>query len=146
MVWLLVPTLESESEVAQSCLTLCNPWTVACTRLLHLWDFPGKNTGVGCYFLLQGSSQPRDRTWVSRIAGRHFTFWAIWMCQLLILSKFCKKRKYAQHSCQTFWMLIWTFPPLTENVMDILRGNKEKETYMDSFTMISFQNDSKFSS
>ena len=69
-----------------------------------------------------------------------------WMCQLLILSKFCKKRKYAQHSCQTFWMLIWTFPPLTENVMDILRGNKEKETYMDSFTMISFQNDSKFSS
>ena len=23
-------------------------------RLLHPWDFPGKNTGVGCYFLLQG--------------------------------------------------------------------------------------------
>ena len=23
-------------------------------RLLHLWDFPGKNTGVGCHFLLQG--------------------------------------------------------------------------------------------
>ena len=22
--------------------------------LLHLWDFPGKNTGVGCHFLLQG--------------------------------------------------------------------------------------------
>ena len=29
------------------------PWTVAC-RLLHSWDFPGKNTGVGCHFLLQG--------------------------------------------------------------------------------------------
>ena len=27
------------------------PWP---TRLLHLWDFPGKNTGVGCHFLLQG--------------------------------------------------------------------------------------------
>ena len=25
------------------------------TRLLCLWDFPGKNTGVGCHFLLQGS-------------------------------------------------------------------------------------------
>ena len=24
------------------------------TRLLHLWDFPGKNIGVGCHFLLQG--------------------------------------------------------------------------------------------
>ena len=24
------------------------------TRLLCLWDSPGKNTGVGCYFLLQG--------------------------------------------------------------------------------------------
>ena len=23
------------------------------TRLLHLWDFPGKNTGMGCHFLLQ---------------------------------------------------------------------------------------------
>ena len=22
-------------------------------RLLRPWDFPGKNTGVGCYFLLQ---------------------------------------------------------------------------------------------
>ena len=24
------------------------------TRLLSPWDFPGKNTGVGCHFLLQG--------------------------------------------------------------------------------------------
>ena len=23
------------------------------TRLPHPWDYPGKNTGVGCYFLLQ---------------------------------------------------------------------------------------------
>ena len=29
------------------------PWTVA-ARLLCPWDFPGKNTGVGCHFLLQG--------------------------------------------------------------------------------------------
>jgi len=27
-------------------------WTVA-TTLLCLWDFPGKNAGVGCHFLLQ---------------------------------------------------------------------------------------------
>ena len=28
------------------------PWTIA-YRLLRPWDFPGKNTGVGCHFLLQ---------------------------------------------------------------------------------------------
>ena len=28
-------------------------WTVA-YRLLHPWNFPGKGTGVGCHFLLQG--------------------------------------------------------------------------------------------
>ena len=29
------------------------PWTVA-PRLLCPWGSPGKNTGVGCHFLLQG--------------------------------------------------------------------------------------------
>ena len=38
--------------VAKSCPTLVTPWTVAC-RLLCPWDFPGKNTRVGCHFLLQ---------------------------------------------------------------------------------------------
>ena len=38
------------SEVAQLCLTLCNPMD---TRLLGPWDFLGKSTGVGCNFLLQ---------------------------------------------------------------------------------------------
>ena len=40
------------------------------TRLLCLWDFPGKNTGMSCYFLLQGIFLTRDRTWVSWLAGR----------------------------------------------------------------------------
>ena len=35
-----------------SCVRLfAIPWTAA---FLHPWDFPGKNTGVGCHFLLQG--------------------------------------------------------------------------------------------
>ena len=40
--------------VAQSCPTLCDPHGLQPTRLLFQWDFPGNNTGVGCYFLLQG--------------------------------------------------------------------------------------------
>ena len=30
------------------------PWTVPNQALLCPWDFPGKNTGMGCHFLLQG--------------------------------------------------------------------------------------------
>ena len=37
-------------SVAQLCPTLCEP-----TRLLCPWDFPKKNTGVGCHLLLQNS-------------------------------------------------------------------------------------------
>ena len=37
---------------AQSCQTFCDPWATA--RLLCWWDSPGKNTGVGCHFLLKG--------------------------------------------------------------------------------------------
>ena len=36
----------------QLCLTFCNLWTVACW-LLCPWDYPGKNTRVGCLVLLQ---------------------------------------------------------------------------------------------
>ena len=36
----------------QSCLTL-RPHRRQPTRLPHPWDSPGKNTGVGCHFLLQ---------------------------------------------------------------------------------------------
>ena len=43
---------EGESEVAQSCPTLCDPWTVAYQAPLSV-GFPGNNTGVGCHFLLQ---------------------------------------------------------------------------------------------
>ena len=58
--------VKSESEVAQSCLTLSNPNGLQPTRLLHPWDFPGKSTGVGCHCLLRRppypSSTPRVYT------------------------------------------------------------------------------------
>ena len=43
--------------IAKLCPTLCNPRTVAHKAPLSMWDFPGKNTGVGCPFLLQGIFQ-----------------------------------------------------------------------------------------
>ena len=42
-------------------------WTVACQASLSM-EFPGKNTGAGCHFLCQGSSQPRDWTHISYIS------------------------------------------------------------------------------
>ena len=39
---------------AQLCLTLCDLWTVAHQASLSMGFIPGKNTGVGCHFLLQG--------------------------------------------------------------------------------------------
>ena len=45
------------------------PWTVA-YQALPPWDFPGKDTGVGCHFLLQEIfPNTRDLTRVSRIVG-----------------------------------------------------------------------------
>ena len=35
--------------------TLCNPGDCSPPGLLCSWDAPGKNTGVSCYFLLQGT-------------------------------------------------------------------------------------------
>ena len=37
----------------KSCPTLCDPHSRQPTRFLRSWEFPGKNTGVGCRCLLQ---------------------------------------------------------------------------------------------
>ena len=41
-------------SVIQSCMTLLQPYELQPARLLCPWDSPGKNTGVGYHFLLQG--------------------------------------------------------------------------------------------
>ena len=59
---------EAKVSVSQLCLTLCDPWTVASihgilqARILEWVIIP----------ISRGSSRPRDQTWVSLIAGRHF--------------------------------------------------------------------------
>ena len=41
------------AQLHQSCLSLCSPMLYS-IRLLSPWDSPGKDTGAGCHFLLQG--------------------------------------------------------------------------------------------
>ena len=67
--------LESESEITQSCPTLWDPMDCS---------LPFSIRGILQARILEWvaisfsrrSSQPRDQTWVSRIAGRRFTVWA----------------------------------------------------------------------
>ena len=45
--------------MAQSCLTLCDPWTIAHQTPLSM-GFSSKNTGVGCHALLQQVFPPQE--------------------------------------------------------------------------------------
>ena len=56
----LVITLCVCSQPRSTLFNLVEPASLLCP-----WSFPGKNTGVGCHFLLQRSSQPRDWTLIS---------------------------------------------------------------------------------
>ena len=49
-----VAKYRGQSEVAQSCPTLCDPMDCSLIRFLRPWDFPGKSAGVDCHVLLQG--------------------------------------------------------------------------------------------
>ena len=63
------PALHSLCSVTQSCPILCDPMDCTPPGSSIYGDSLGKNTGVGCHPPLRGSSQPRDRTQVSCIAG-----------------------------------------------------------------------------
>ena len=52
-ITLLVCAAAAAAESLQVCPTLCDPHRRQPTRLPRPWDSPGKNTGVGCHFLLQ---------------------------------------------------------------------------------------------
>ena len=48
-------TMQSMWKVTRLCLTLCDPMDCRLiARSLCPWNSAGKNTGVGCHFLLQG--------------------------------------------------------------------------------------------
>ena len=60
-----VSLCQERSKEQRTCAEQFCPHGLQLARFLCLWDFLGKNTGVGCYFLLQGTSPPRDQTCVS---------------------------------------------------------------------------------
>ena len=63
----------SESEVAQSCLTLCNPMDYSLPGSSVHGIFQARVLKWAAISCSRGSSQSRGRTQVSRFAGRCFT-------------------------------------------------------------------------
>ena len=66
----------SESEVTQSCPTLCNPMNCSLPGFSVHGIFQARVLEWVAISFSRGSSQTRDRTRVSHTAGRHFTIWA----------------------------------------------------------------------
>ena len=66
---------ESESEVAQSCPTLCNPMDCSLPGFSIHGIFQARILEWVAISFSRRSSQPRDWTWVSHIVGRRFTIW-----------------------------------------------------------------------
>ena len=63
---------ESESEFAQSCPTLCNPMECSPPGSGIHGVFQARVLEWVAISFSRGSSQPRDRTWVSHTLGRRF--------------------------------------------------------------------------
>ena len=66
----------SQSEVAQSCPTLCDPMDCSLPGCSLHGILQARVLELGAISFSRGSSQPRDRTWVSRIPGRWCNLWA----------------------------------------------------------------------
>ena len=67
--------IKSESEVSQSCPTLCNPVDCSLPGSSAYWILQARILEWVAVFFSRGSSKPRDQTQVSHIAGRCFNLW-----------------------------------------------------------------------
>ena len=67
------PYRVSESEAAQSCPTLCYPMDCSPPDSSVHGILQARVLERVAISFSRGSSQPRDRTWVSHVAGRRFS-------------------------------------------------------------------------
>ena len=77
--------LKSESEVTQSCPTLCDPMGCGLPGFSVHGIFQAIDLEWIAISFSRGSSQPRDRTRVSRVVDRRFTIWANY-CTIALIS------------------------------------------------------------
>ena len=95
-------TIESESEVAQSCPTLCDPMDCSSPGSSIHGIFQARILEGVANSFSRGFSQPTDRTWVSGIVGRRFTIWASREPHTTRELQIRKKKKKTQADTMTF--------------------------------------------
>ena len=90
-------------SIAQACPNSLQPHGLQPTRLLFTWNFPGKNTSVGCHFLLQGIFLTQG----SNLSLLHLLYqqaglycWATWDVLFILFPRFIfiEHRFYCQTS------------------------------------------------
>ena len=74
--WAIWETCESENEIVQSCLTLCDPMDCSLPGFSIHGILQARILEWVTISFSRGSSRPRDRTRVSRIGGRLSNLWA----------------------------------------------------------------------
>ena len=74
--WIFIGKGKKESEVTQSCLTLCDPMDCSLPGSSVNGILEARMLEWVAISFSRGSSWPRDWTQVSRIVGRRFTVWA----------------------------------------------------------------------
>ena len=75
--WAQQRKVKSGTEVAQSCRLFCGPMDCSLPGSSIHGIFQTRILEWVAISFSRRSSWTRDRTWVSHIVGRHFTFWAI---------------------------------------------------------------------
>ena len=64
------PNINNAFSVAQPCLTFCNPMDCSSPGLC-LWNFAGRNTGMGCHFLSSKNTLAEIYKMFDHIPGQH---------------------------------------------------------------------------
>ena len=111
IMWVFSSSMEKESESLSVMSDSVRPYRRQPTRPRHPWDSPGKNTGVGCHFLLQCMKVKSE----SEVAQSCPTL--IDPILFFLYSYFRKLHWYAHekamapHSSTLAWKIPWTEEP-----------------------------------
>ena len=109
----MISLLESESDIAQSCLTLCDPMDCSLPGFSVHGIFQARVLEWAAISFSRGSSWPRDGTWVSCIGDIWATRETLYIKSLYIITALAQSQ--TECSYVYFWPLYWTL-----HYMDVL--------------------------
>ena len=114
------------SEVAQSCLTLCDPMDCSLSGSSVHGIFQARVLEWIVISFSRGSSRLRNRTQVSRIAGRRFTVWATREAQQLYISVDGETGPCPKAAFDCFSLISHPLPSLINNYLNLPTGTQRR--------------------